>query len=174
MTHLWTCRTDKYKKSFYPDAVTSWNNIGPELRGAQSLSIFKTNILKIIRPAKNAIFDIFNPCIKWIFQLRVGLSPLKSHKMRHNFADTPSDTCNCTLNAETTQHFLLECPIYNVLRQELFEVVDPILFLNDMDNITANSKVHLLLYGDKKLIFCENRLILKSTIKYINKTGRFS
>ena len=169
------CRTDRYKKSFYPDTVSSWNNIGPELRDAQSLSIFKKYILKIIRPVKNDIFNIFNPsCIKWIFQLRVGLSPLKSHKKRHNFADTPFDTCPCTLNAETTQHFLLECPNYNEHRQELLEPVDSILLLNDMDNITVNTKVHLLLYGHKKLNFHENRVILKATIKYINKTGRFS
>ena len=34
-----TCRTDRYSNSIYPDSVTSWNNIGPELRGEESLSI---------------------------------------------------------------------------------------------------------------------------------------
>ena len=39
------CRTDRYQKTFYPDSVMSWNNIGPELRGAKWLSIFRKNIL---------------------------------------------------------------------------------------------------------------------------------
>ena len=105
------CRTERYRNSFYPDSVISWNAIGPELRGAESLSIFKKNILKIIRPVKRNIFKIHNPNgIRWIFQLRVGLSPLKSHKKHHKFQDTPDDECVCR-NAETTQHFLLKCPI---------------------------------------------------------------
>ena len=31
-----------------------WNDLGPELRGAESLSIFKKNFLKLYRPAKKA------------------------------------------------------------------------------------------------------------------------
>ena len=90
-----TCRTDRYQNSFFPDSVKSWNDIGPELRGAESLSIFKKSILKIIRPMKKSLFNIHNPLgTKWIFQLRVGLSPLKSHKKLHNFQDTPDDTCH--------------------------------------------------------------------------------
>ena len=86
------CRTERYRNSFFPDGVIFWNAIGPELRGSESLSIFKKNILKIIRPRKRSIFNIHNPNgIRWIFQLRVGLSPLKSHKKRHNFQDTPVD-----------------------------------------------------------------------------------
>ena len=75
------CRTERYQNSFFPDSIVSWNGIGPELRGAKTLHIFKNNILKIIRPTKKSIFGIHHPTgIKWIFQLRVGLSPLKSHK----------------------------------------------------------------------------------------------
>ena len=33
------CRTDRYQNSFFPDSVTMWNDLGPELRGAESLSI---------------------------------------------------------------------------------------------------------------------------------------
>ena len=75
------CKTDRYRDSFFPDTVILWNLLGPGMRGAESLSIFKKNILKIYRPEIKSLFDIHDPnCIKWIFQLRVGLSPLKSHK----------------------------------------------------------------------------------------------
>ena len=61
-----------------------------ELRGAKSVSVSKTNILNIIRPVKKGLFNIRDPNgIKWIFQLRVGLSSsLKSHKKSHGFKDT--------------------------------------------------------------------------------------
>ena len=35
-----SCRTEKYKNSFFPDSIISWNGIGPEMRGAKSLSVF--------------------------------------------------------------------------------------------------------------------------------------
>ena len=124
-------RTSKYQNSFFPDSIKSWNNIGPELRGAVSLSVFKKNILKIIRPEKMSIFNIEKlDGIRWIFQLRVGLSPLKNHKKLHNFQDTDDDTCQCTLHAETTCHFLLKCPNFNSHRQELFHILDRILIEN--------------------------------------------
>ena len=168
-------RTDRYHHSFYPDSINSWNKIGPVLSGAKSLSIFKEAILKIIRPLKRDIFNIHNRTgIAWIFQLRVGLSPLKSHKMNHKFIDTPVDTCLCSMHAETTSHFLLECPNFTAHRQEFLETIDSILILNDLENISDRNKVHLILYGHDKLNFAENREVLKATIKFISKSGRFS
>ena len=38
--------------------------------------------------------------LRYLFQLRVNLSPLRSHKRRHNFSDTPSETCECNLGIE--------------------------------------------------------------------------
>ena len=47
-----------------------------------------------LRPNANSIFGIHDPKgLRYIFQLRVSLSPLRSHKFRHNFDDTPSDIC---------------------------------------------------------------------------------
>ena len=79
------CRTDRHQKTFYPDTLISWNNIGPELRDAKSLSVFKKNILKIIRPKKKDIFNIHNPFgIKRIFQYTISLFPLPSCKWGKN------------------------------------------------------------------------------------------
>ena len=67
------CRTNRYKKSFYPHNIQAWNDIGPDLRQAVSLSVFKTNILKLIRPLKNDTFGVYDPKgIKRLFQLRVS------------------------------------------------------------------------------------------------------
>ena len=55
------CGTNRYKKSFYPHSIQAWNDIGPDLRQAVSLSVFKTNILKLIRPPKNDTFGVYDP-----------------------------------------------------------------------------------------------------------------
>ena len=144
------------------------------MRGAASLSIFKTNILKIIRPTKKSLFNIHNPNgIRRIFQLRVGLSPLKSHKKRHNFQDTPDDRCLCG-KAETTQHFLLKCPIYNAHRLGLFQILNPILLDNNLNNLNDIEMGSLLLYGHEKLSFLTNQTIIKANINFIERTTRFS
>ena len=95
---------------FYPHSVKIWNEIGPTLRQVPSLNIFKSNVLKLIRPQKKNVFNIHDPeGTKRLFQLRVGLSPLRYHKKRHNFKDSPSDTCICGMSVETTEHFLIYC-----------------------------------------------------------------
>ena len=167
------CRTDKYQNSFFPDSVTLWNDLGPQLRGAESLSIFKTNLLKLYRPTKKSFFNIHDHTgTKWLFQLRVGLSPLKSHKMRHNFQD--NDSCLCSTSAETTPHFLLHCPNFINQRRELFQTLNPVILENNLPFLDDKSMVHLLLYGHDKLKARENLNILKSAIKFIRKTCRFS
>ena len=107
-------KTNYYQESFYPDAIRCWNNLDSTLRNSTSLGVFKSNILKIIRQPKRSIFNIHDPKgLKRLFQLRLGLSPLRYHKKRHGFRDTPNDTCMCQITAETTEHFLLHCNIHN-------------------------------------------------------------
>ena len=169
------CRTDRFLNSFFPDSIHMWNDLGPELRGAESLSVFKQRLLKLYRPLKKSLFDIYDTFgIKYIFQLRVGLSPLKSHKKSHNFQDTPDDTCHCTLTAETSQHYLLHCPMYNELRRELFQKINPILMDNNMRFLDDKNLVRLLLYGHDKFTLQSNQSILKATINFIQRTSRFS
>ena len=169
------CRTDGYRKSFFPDSVCSWNEIGPELRGAESLSIFKKKLLQIIRPVKKSLYDVSNPNgIRWIFQLRVGLSPLRAHKKSHKFPDTPDDACLCNIGAETTQHFLLKCPIFNTQRNLLFQAVNPVIMANNMNNLNDRDMVKLFLYGHEKLKFYENQSILRVVMNFIGMTSRFS
>ena len=60
---------------------------------------------------KKCFFGIHDPLgLRYIFQLRVGLSSLRCHKNRHNFIDTPSDICLYTQGIEDTNHSLFLCP----------------------------------------------------------------
>ena len=166
-------RTSRYRNSFFPDSVIAWNGIGPELRGAKSVSVFKTNILNIIRPVKKGLFNIHDPNgIKWIFQLRVGLSPLKSHKKSHGFKDTENDLCDCLLNVEST--FFVKIPNYLEHRRKLFETVNQILQAFNVNYPNDCKFLRLLLYGEDKLPLEANKTVLKATINFIDKTSRFS
>ena len=54
-------------------------------------------------------FDVHDPLgLRYPFQLRVDLSPLRSHKRQHNFSDAPTDICECNLGIEDIRHFLFQ------------------------------------------------------------------
>ena len=133
----------------------------------------KTHLLSFFRPNKHSIFGIYDPLgTRYLFQLRVGLSPLKSHKKRHNFNDTPSDTCNCNQNVETTSHFLFECPFYATQRVTLAGSIIGILLKNNLNHLGNELRVYL--YGHRSMSDTDNKVIILSTIKYIKDTKRFS
>ena len=170
------CRNDRFQNSFFPDAVKSWNDIGPEMRDAKSISIFKSNILNLVRPKCRSIFKLHHPIgLKYMFQLRVGLSALKAHKKAHNFLDTPSDICSCGTGSENNDHYFLKCPNYTAQRTTLFSEINP--FLQQLPNLLPHDDsklIHFLLYGIEGLNTIQNSKILKATISYILNTGRFS
>ena len=92
--HSIKCRTNY----FNPHSINIWNEIGPTLRKAPSSSILKSNILKLNRQEKKNVLNIHDPKgIKRLFQLRVGLSPLR-HKKRQNIKDILCDICPCKMS----------------------------------------------------------------------------
>ena len=100
------------------------------------------------------------------------MSPLRSHKRRHNFADTPSEICECNQGVECPRHFLFECPRYTNHRATLAVSVIDILQRNNLNHL--GNQLELYLYGHPSLNLIDNRQILSSTIKYIKDTKRFS
>ena len=82
--------------SFFPDATASWNIFIKHFDDVPSFDILKKHINTFFRPMIKSIFGIHDHVgLRYLFQLRVSLSPLGSHKYRHNFTDTPSDICHC-------------------------------------------------------------------------------
>ena len=129
----------------------------------------KKRLLSCVRPNPKTTFGIHNPSgIHNLFQLRVGLSELRSHKKHHNFLDTPSDTCLCKQGKEDTSHFLLHCTFYTTHREVLSNCALDILRKNQITNV--NDLVNLYLYGHPSLNIIDNRSILTTTIEFNQST----
>ena len=167
-------RTEKFKSSFYPNCLVEWNELDLEIRLAPSVGIFKKKLISIIRPLAKSVFGIHDPIgLSYLTQLRVGLSKLCFHKFKHNFRDSINPMCPSNDGIETTEHFLLLCPSFEVERLNLlarvFELLRPYGYI-DLSNEVL---MQLLLYGDKHLPHDLNRNLLALTLKYIHATGRF-
>ena len=114
--------------------------------------------------------------MKFLYQLRVGLSPLREQKKHHNFLDTPSDICHCGTGIETTEHFLLKCTMFSDPRGDLLSTINPIINskIQNVQFIDDPTLVQIMLYGNENLNPSDNNFVLNATINYIDSTERFS
>ena len=143
------------------------------------VSFLAVNIVPVMLPCftifiRNTNFTrwfVFQHTIQYLFQFRVNLSPLRSHKSRHNFADIP-EFCECNQGVECTRHLLFECPRYTTHRATLAVSVIDILQRNNLNHL--GNQLELYLYGHPSLNLMDNRQILLSTIKHIKDTKRSS
>ena len=87
-------RKQGFKSSFYPNCLSEWEKLDPEIRLASSVNTFKRKLLAIIRPTPKSVYRIHDPKgLSILTQLRVGLSKLNFHKFKHNFRDTLNPLC---------------------------------------------------------------------------------
>ena len=131
-------RTEKIRSSFYPNCISEWNQLDPEIRLAPSIAVFKTKLLSKIRPPAKSVFGIHDPIgLSYLSQIRVGLSKLNFHKFKHNFSDTINPMCPTNDGIEDTEHFLLLCPSFDIQRRDLLagvSVLRPLVQINSLSN----------------------------------------
>ena len=115
-----TGRTIRYSNSYFQNTISEWNLLDNKVRNSSTISQFKENLLGIIRPSKNPTYNIRDILgIRLLTKLRVEFSALNGHRFKHNFACL-SPMCVCGTGTEDNEHFLLHCPLYSILRQDLF------------------------------------------------------
>ena len=99
------------KSSFFPSTIKEWKNLEPKMRKCKSISIFKINILKSIRPKPNNVYCCHNPKgIRLKTRLRLGCSHLCEHKLKHSFQNCLNSLCLCCNDIETSTHYLPHGP----------------------------------------------------------------
>ena len=138
-----------------------------------SILKFKSHITSFIRPNRKSTFGIHDPNgIRFLFMIRLNLSPLRSHKFRHNFIDTPSEICVCSQGIEDTSHFLLLCPLYINPRLSLHATANDLVLKYNLPISQRNYR--FFLYGHHLMNHDDNKSMLVATIKFIKETKRFS
>ena len=164
-------RTEGYYDSYYPYCLREWNKLDPSLRSIDSLSKFKAELIKSLRPPKRSVFKISDIVgVRLLTRLRLGFSHLREHKFRHNVSN--SSRCICGDGDETTEHFLLRCHHFANIRSALLEQVSDIL-KTDIKVLPEHRLVEILLYGDNNCNEIVNKLIIEATIDFIKLSKRF-
>ena len=167
--------TDKYKSSFCPNGLSEWENVDLEIRIETPLAIFKAKISRIIRTTPKQVYGIHIPKrLVTLTQLRVGLSDQNYHNFRYNFNTTISPLCPINDGVEDTEHFLLHCHSYQLQRNSLLSRVQSVLLSCGLSNLSNVELVSILFYGDERLNFESDKIIIKATLDFIESSKRFS
>ena len=58
---LFNVKHEYFRNSFFPSTVIEWNKLDNNIRNSESVSAFKKQILKFIRPSPNSTFNVHNP-----------------------------------------------------------------------------------------------------------------
>ena len=83
---LFNVAHEYFRNSFYLFTVIEWKKLDNNIQNPKSVTAFKKQTLKFIRPSPNSAFNVHNlHGIKLLTILQVGLSHLCDHKFRHNF-----------------------------------------------------------------------------------------
>ena len=157
----------------FQNTISEWNLLDNKVRNSPSISQFKKNLLAIIRPSKNPTYNIRDILgIKLLTKLRVEFSALNVHRFKQNFACL-SPMCVCGTGTEDNEHFLMHCPLYSILCQDLFDQLSDIEGFNVAD-VNPKELCPLLLFGDQNLGTVASRIILEATISFIKASARLN
>lgn len=167
------CKTNAVKASFLPSVIRDWNSLQFTSKSAVSKLAFKNKVFKQIRPPRKSYFGVDKEICKHISQLRMQLSPLRAHKFKYNFNDTPDPFCIVCESIENTEHYLLHCRSYRLARAELSQKISLIIG-SSFEQLPTKSKLRILLYGQDKLDVEKNKMILEEVGTYICKSKRLN
>ena len=167
-------QNDIFNKSFFPFVTKMYNSLDLSLRNIPIMVDFKANLKlkyknKKVKHYSRGISKYANALHT---QLRVGQSYLNSHGFKINLKE--DDLCLC-YRAETTSHYFLDCFLYPVERESLFNNISQ--HLPSFKTFSKSKKLETILFGfnlsntepDQR-----NISVAFAVQNYILKTKRFS
>ena len=159
-------RTSLYGQSFFPSTSQLWNNIPLHIRESTSLKSFKSRITT--RNLKAPPYYSFGSRKLNIIhtQLRYSNSKLNADLNKYGIVD--SSECKCKYRYEDSQHYFMNCMLYDNIRHELFQNINKICKSREAPN------VNLLLHGNADLPSKDNIEIFRAVQSYILKSHRFT
>merc|ERR1712115_433887 len=154
------CRTELYRKSFFPSATKLWNKLPEQIQRTESFGELKRHLRKddIIIPPYYYIGNRKEQILHC--RIRIGMSDLNNDLFNRHLSEIKS--CKCGANEETAIHYLLECHLFDRTRREtLFNLPPTAINLNT------------LLNGNQNYSLAFNYFIFSVTHEYIIQTKRF-
>ena len=101
-------------------------------------------------------------------RLRAGLL-LNSHFYSHNFVTVTDPKCQCGARFQSTEHFLINCPLLLMEREVLLAGLSDLNCLHDFETYTTHRKADFLLNGDENLSIETNENLIEISAHFITQ-----
>ena len=159
------CRTESYKKSFFPATMATFNNIDHEVVHSSSTGMF-SNYINLDKH-EPTITTLFKYCLPRnmniiICQLRNACSNLNADCFNDHLVDDPG--CQCGHVYEDAKHYYFACELHEHTRPLLHEVYQSLGYIN------ANILLNGVLFADD----VTKKYILDRVISFIILSKRFN
>ena len=126
---------------FFPFCINNWNDT---IKFLPTVSQFKSNLNKFVRPKGNNFYAIRDSVgIKLL--TKVTFSDLRDHRYTHNF-NCENPICSYGLDDETAVHFFLCCPCCNNLRTTYLSKISDIIG-SGVTVLPNDHLTNILMYG---------------------------
>ena len=157
------CRTELLTRSFIPSAVSLWNELPDDIKSLQSISLFKSRILK-----RFSVPFVPRHYLTGPWKLSVLHTRLRNYGSNRNF-DLYSNhlsaslDCRCGTIPEDAEHYFFRCINLTEMRIKMFQ---------ELRRFHPRS-LNLLLFGPDNLNYDENSYIFKSVQTFIKDSKSF-
>ena len=157
-------RTEIFKKSCIPSAITLWNSADNSLKDPNTLHSIKYQMKKpfAINYKVPSYYASGNRRLSVLHaRIRNNCSNLNLD-LFNNFL-RPDPTCSCQVEPENAEHYFLRCHKYTIQRLVLFNSLRNFLPL----------RLEILFYGNPNLTEPENEIIFESVHIFIKNSNPF-
>ena len=140
-------RTSAYYRSFIPSTTRSWNNLPEPVRTSINYKTFKKHIRERLGSHLPPPYYFLGTRIGNLLhtKLRLKASKLNAHLFTIQKSDTSA--CPCGFPSETTEHFILTCPLYQTQRDALFQTLTRLL-ITDFSALSRSEQMDIIIHGE--------------------------
>ena len=157
-------RTEFFKKSCIPSAITLWNAADNSLKDSNTLHSFKYQMEKpfAINSKVPSCYASGNRRLS-VLHARIRNNRSNLNLVLFNNFLRPDPTCTCQLEPKNADFYFLRCHKHTIQRLVLFDSLRNFLPL----------RLEILLYGNPNLTDAENKTIFESVHIFIKNSNRF-
>jgi hypothetical protein len=154
-------RSTAHQNSFLPSSCRKWNELPQDYKQINSVEGFKDKLREEIAKTPSYYYEGERKLQILHCRLRVKNADLNGNLHSKGMKESPE--CECGEENETSNHYFMDCPIYDVERTRMAMSIP--------DGIDATTE--LLLNGDPSLPEEVNCALFRAAQEFIRETGRF-
>ena len=154
-------RIELYEKSFFPSTTELWNDLPDFIKTSSSIGQFKRYLSENDVTVPPYYFTTNRKAEIIHCKLRLEISDLNSDLFKRHL--TGDMSCLCGSPIENAHHYLVECPLFNQLRQTT---------INQIPNF-PDVPTKQLTHGSADKSIQENYAIFEKVQEFITLSGRF-